>query len=150
MVSARRGTSALLDDLRAVIVPWLTARVLLVAGYLVAVATADRLVPDGKPTALTEGLIAWDGTKWSGYDVPDIAPNAKPDVVGPFIMNQEGTARLFVRGLMRDGPFPVHYEPFEAPIANVIAPKIRGNPVARAAAMWVRKPRSCAAREPCS
>jgi formate dehydrogenase major subunit len=32
---------------------------------------------------------------------------------------------------MREGPFPVHYEPFEAPIANVIAPKIRGNPVAR-------------------
>jgi formate dehydrogenase major subunit len=25
----------------------------------------------------------------------------------------------------------VHYEPFEAPIANVVAPKIRGNPVAR-------------------
>jgi formate dehydrogenase major subunit len=63
--------------------------------------------------------------------VPDILPTAKPDVVGPFIMNPEGTARLFVRGMMRDGPFPVHYEPFESPIANVIAPKIRGNPVAR-------------------
>jgi formate dehydrogenase major subunit len=46
-------------------------------------------------------------------------------------MNAEGTARLFVRGMMRDGPFPVHYEPFESPIANPIAPKIRGNPVAR-------------------
>ncbi len=85
----------------------------------------------GKPWDPTRKLIAWDGTKWSGYDVPDIAPNAKPDVVGPFIMNQEGTARLFARGLMREGPFPVHYEPFEAPIANVIAPKIRGNPAAR-------------------
>ena len=39
--------------------------------------------------------------------------------------------KSLTRGLMRDGPFPVHYEPFEAPIANVIAPKIRGNPVAR-------------------
>ncbi len=63
--------------------------------------------------------------------MPDIAPTAKPDVVGPFIMNPEGTARLFTRGMMRDGPFPAHYEPFESPIANVIAPKIRGNPVAR-------------------
>ena len=35
--------------------------------------------------------------KWTGYDVPDIAPTAKPDVVEPFIMNPEGTARLWVR-----------------------------------------------------
>ncbi len=91
-------------------------------------ASADL---QGNPWDPSRKLIAWDGTKWSGYDVPDIAPNAKPDVVGPFIMNQEGVSRLFARGLMREGPFPVHYEPFEAPIANVIAPKIRGNPVAR-------------------
>ena len=76
-------------------------------------------------------LIEWDGTKWSGYDVPDIAPNAKPGAVDPFIMNPEGTARLFTRGMMRDGPFPAHYEPFESPIVNVTAPKIRGNPAAR-------------------
>jgi formate dehydrogenase major subunit len=76
-------------------------------------------------------IQVWNGTNWVGYDVPDIVPTAKPDLVGPFIMNPEGTARLFVRGLMRDGPFPAHYEPFEAPIANVIAPKIRGNPAAR-------------------
>ena len=86
---------------------------------------------NGKPWDPSRKLIEWNGTKWTGYDVPDIAPNAKPDVVGPFIMNPEGTARLFTRGMMRDGPFPAHYEPFEAPIANVIAPKIRGNPAAR-------------------
>ncbi len=91
-------------------------------------ASADL---QGNPWDPTRRLISWDGTKWSGYDVPDIAPNAPPDMVGPFIMNQEGVSRLFARGLMRDGPFPVHYEPFEAPIANVVAPKIRGNPVAR-------------------
>ncbi|RDI59536.1 formate dehydrogenase (quinone-dependent) catalytic subunit [Microvirga subterranea] len=91
-------------------------------------ASADL---QGNPWDPSRKLIAWDGTKWSGYDVPDIAPNAKPDMVGPFIMNQEGVSRLFARGLMREGPFPVHYEPFEAPIANVVAPKIRGNPVAR-------------------
>ncbi len=91
-------------------------------------ASADL---DGKPWDPSRKLIEWDGTKWAGYDVPDIAPTAKPQDVGPFIMNPEGVSRLFARGMMRDGPFPVHYEPFEAPIANVIAPKIRGNPVAR-------------------
>jgi formate dehydrogenase major subunit len=85
----------------------------------------------GKPWDPDRKVIAWNGEKWEGYDVPDIAAAAKPDVVGPFIMNPEGTARLFTRGLMRDGPFPVHYEPFESPIANPIAPNVRGNPAAR-------------------
>ncbi len=60
-------------------------------------------------------LLWWDGAKWTGYDVPDIAPTAKPQDVGPFIMNPEGVSRLFARGMMRDGPFPVHYEPFREP-----------------------------------
>jgi len=91
-------------------------------------ASADL---EGKPWDPTRKLLEWNGEKWTGYDVPDIAPTAKPDVVMPFIMNPEGTSRLWVRGMMKDGPFPVHYEPFESPIANVIAPKIRGNPAAR-------------------
>jgi formate dehydrogenase major subunit len=86
---------------------------------------------DGKSWDPSRKLIEWNGTSWAGYDVPDIAPGAKPDVVGPFIMNPEGTARLFTLGMLRDGPFPAHYEPFESPIANVIAPKVRGNPAAR-------------------
>lgn len=85
----------------------------------------------GKPWDPTRKILEWDGAKWTGYDVPDIAPTAKPEDVGPFIMTAEGSARLFARGLMREGPFPVHYEPFEAPIANVINPAIRGNPVSR-------------------
>ena len=85
----------------------------------------------GKPWDPSRKIIEWDGSKWTGYDVPDIAPTAKPELVQPFIMNQEGTARLWVRGLMKDGPFPTHYEPFESPVANLLAPKIRGNPVAR-------------------
>jgi formate dehydrogenase major subunit len=32
---------------------------------------------------------------------------------------------------MRDGPFPEHYEPMEAPVANLFNPKIKGNPVVR-------------------
>jgi formate dehydrogenase major subunit len=91
-------------------------------------ASADL---NGKAWDSTRKLIEWDGTKWAGYDVPDIAPGAKPGVVGPFIMNPEGSARLFARGMMREGPFPVHYEPFESPVVNVIAPKVRGNPASR-------------------
>jgi formate dehydrogenase major subunit len=91
-------------------------------------ASADMA---GNPWDPSRKLLWWDGAKWTGYDVPDIIPTAKPGEVQPFIMNPEGTARLFVRGMMRDGPFPAHYEPFESPSVNVIAPKIRGNPVAR-------------------
>jgi len=91
-------------------------------------ASADT---NGNPWDPDRKLLWWDGSKWTGYDVPDIAPNSKPDVVGPFIMNGEGTARLFTLGLMRDGPFPAHYEPFESPVVNVLAPKVRGNPAAR-------------------
>ena len=60
-------------DLRVVIVPWLTARLLVGAGFVMAFAAADQLVPGGRPTALTEGLVAWDGTWYRdiaqmGYD----------------------------------------------------------------------------------
>lgn len=85
----------------------------------------------GKPWDPARKIIEWDGSKWAGYDVPDIAPTAKPEDVGPFIMNPEGVSRLFTRGMMRDGPFPAHYEPFESPVANAVAPKVRGNPAAR-------------------
>jgi formate dehydrogenase major subunit len=91
-------------------------------------ASADL---QGRPWDPTRKILEWDGARWVGSDVPDISPTAKPEDVGPFIMNQEGSARLFVRGLMREGPFPVHYEPFEAPVVNVIAPAIRGNPASR-------------------
>ena len=91
-------------------------------------ASADL---DGKSWDPSRKLIEWNGTNWAGFDVPDIAPTAKPRDVMPFIMNPEGVSRLWVRRTMKDGPFPVHYEPFESPIANPIAPKIRGNPAAR-------------------
>jgi formate dehydrogenase major subunit len=86
---------------------------------------------NGKAWDPSRKLIEWDGSKWAGYDVPDIGPTMKPDVVGPFIMNPEGSARLFTRGMMREGPFPAHYEPFESPVVNAIAPKVRGNPASR-------------------
>lgn len=86
---------------------------------------------NGKAWDPSRKLIEWDGAKWAGYDIPDIAPTAKPTDVGPFIMNPEGVSRLFTRGMMRDGPFPTHYEPFESPLGNLVAPNVRGNPAAR-------------------
>jgi formate dehydrogenase major subunit len=86
----------------------------------------------GKPWSEKKKLIEWNGSRWVGFDVPDYGPTIPPDQgVGPFIMQQEGVARLWVRNLMRDGPFPAHYEPFESPRANLLAPKVRGNPVSR-------------------
>ena len=92
-------------------------------------ASADK---NGKPWSDKKRLIEWNGKQWIGFDVPDYGPTIPPEKgVGPFILTEEGVARLFTRQLMRDGPFPVHYEPFESPIANLIAPKIRGNPASR-------------------
>ena len=91
-------------------------------------ASADL---QGRPWDPDRVLIEWNGERWEGPDVPDISPTAKPGEVGPFIMNPEGTSRLFTRGMMRDGPFPTHMEPFEAPIANPLNPEMRGNPASR-------------------
>jgi hypothetical protein len=73
----RGGVAALLDDLRAVLVPWLTTRVLVATGYVVAVAATDRLTPGNDPTALGEGLVAWDGTWYR--DIAEHGYQALPD-----------------------------------------------------------------------
>jgi formate dehydrogenase-N alpha subunit len=92
-------------------------------------ASAD---PDGKPWSQRKKYLFWDGQRWTGGDVPDYGPAVAPDKnVGPFIMNQEGTARLFARAAMPDGPFPEHYEPMDAYIANPLHPKVSTNPVVR-------------------
>ncbi len=91
-------------------------------------ASADL---QGQPWDPSRKLIAWNGEKWEGYDVPDIGVTSKPGEVMPFIMNPEGGSRLFTRKMMKDGPFPTHMEPFESPVANVFNAGMRGNPVAR-------------------
>jgi formate dehydrogenase major subunit len=92
-------------------------------------ASCDAL---GRPYNPKRKLIAWNGARWGGVDVPDMPVTSDPVAgAGPFIMNAEGVARLFTRNMMRDGPFPEHYEPFEAPVENVLHPKVGPNPVAR-------------------
>ena len=51
-------------------------------GYLVAGQPARALQPrqrrsDGKPWDAKRGGIRWDGTRWVGIDVPDIAPDTR-------------------------------------------------------------------------
>ena len=89
-------------------------------------ASADK---DGKPWDPTRVGIKWSGEKWVG-DVPDMKPDAPPGTFGAFIMNAEGVGRLFAPAL-NDGPFPEHYEAYEAPVDNLLHPKISANPTAK-------------------
>jgi len=95
-------------------------------------ASAD---PAGKAWDSKRKYLVWTGKKWGGADIPDMRPDAAPEEnVGPFIMTNEGVARLFAPG-MAEGPFPEHYEPFETPLdKNPFSPKeprALSNPAAR-------------------
>lgn len=92
-------------------------------------ASAD---PSGKPWSERKKWVWWDGSRWTGYDVPDFgatkAPNApaRPGAVGldalsgtdPFIMKGDGRGWLYVPSGLVDGPLPAHYEPAESPVRN--------------------------------
>jgi formate dehydrogenase major subunit len=92
--------------------------------------------PSGKPFNPARKLVAWNGTAWTGADVPDFKADEDPaNGMGPFIMNAEGVARFFARANMAEGPFPEHYEPFETPLGyNPLSPnepRATSNPAAR-------------------
>jgi formate dehydrogenase major subunit len=89
-------------------------------------ASADAA---GKPWDPKRPGIVWNGEKWVG-DVPDMKPDAPPGTYGAFIMMPEGVARLFAHGCL-DGPFPEHYEAIEAPIDNLLHPKVTSNPTSK-------------------
>jgi formate dehydrogenase major subunit len=87
----------------------------------------------GKPWDPKRPGISWDGAKWAG-DVPDYPATMKPltqDSTAwlPFIMNGEGTGRLFSSSML-DGPFAEHYEPIESPIPNPLHSSQSESPVA--------------------
>ena len=88
-------------------------------------ASADA---EGKPWDPKRAGIQWNGAKWVG-DVPDIKPDSKPGEFGAFIMNPEGVGRIFA-SVLNDGPFPEHYEPYEAPVDNVLHAKVTSSPTA--------------------
>ena len=89
-------------------------------------ASADA---QGKPWDPKRPGIVWNGKMWVG-DVPDIKADSPPGEFGAFIMNAEGVGRLFAASL-NDGPFPEHYEPIEAPVDNLLHPKVSASPVTR-------------------
>jgi formate dehydrogenase major subunit len=92
-------------------------------------ASAD---PAGNPWSERKKWVWWDGTRWTGYDVPDFAgtkaPTAKamPGGIGldalsgtdAFIMKGDGVGWLYVPTGLVDGPLPTQYEPAESPIHN--------------------------------
>jgi formate dehydrogenase major subunit len=91
---------------------------------------------NGKPFNPERALVSWNGSAWGGADIPDFKVDEDPTHgMGPFIMNPEGVARFFARDQMAEGPFPVHYEPFETPLAvNPLSPsqpESLNNPAAR-------------------
>jgi formate dehydrogenase major subunit len=99
--------------------------------------------PDGTPWSDRKKWVWWDGTRWTGYDVPDFvatkAPNtpANPTGIGmeahsgtdPFILKPDGKAWLFAPTGYVDGPLPTHYEPAESPVQNPLYPAQQINPV---------------------
>ena len=104
-------------------------------------ASAD---PDGRPWSERKALVWWDADKgrWTGHDVPDFAPDKRPDYrpadgatgpdalsgIDPFIMQADGKAWLFAPAGLVDGPLPAHYEPQDSPFTNLLYHQQR-NPV---------------------
>jgi formate dehydrogenase major subunit len=92
-------------------------------------ASAD---PAGNPWSERKKWVWWDGTKWTGYDVPDFAATKSPTAkatagaIGldalsgtqPFIMKADGVGWLYVPTGLVDGPLPTQYEPAESPVRN--------------------------------
>ena len=89
--------------------------------------------PSGKSWDPKRTLIAWNGERWAGADVPDFKIDAAPGSgMKPFIMNPEGVGRLFATDKLVDGPFPEHYEPMESPLGtNPLHPKVVTSPAVR-------------------
>jgi formate dehydrogenase major subunit len=107
-------------------------------------------LPDGR---LLAGYVYWQSAttgstertgQWVGIDVPDF-PLTKPpgaaaqpaaagmdahDGRSPFVMKADGKGWLFAPTGLVDGPLPVHYEPYESPIANPVY-KQHANPLTK-------------------
>lgn len=92
--------------------------------------------PQGRPWSERKKLIWWDEIReeWTGYDTPEFdkkkAPSYLPPAgakggdalagTDPFTAHSDGKAWLFVPYGLKDGPFPVHYEPVESPYKNLL------------------------------
>jgi len=76
----------------------------------------------GKPLNSAKWVVEWTGLVWkAGGDVIDGFSANGPDTILPYIMNEEGVARLMAivkpyGTALVDGPFPEHWEPKETPL----------------------------------
>jgi formate dehydrogenase major subunit len=107
-------------------------------------ASAD---PEGKPWSKRKELVWWDEEqgKWVGHDIPDFTATKRPDYRpepdakgddaipgdGPFIVNGDGLGWLFAPVGLADGPLPVHYEPVESPVPNLLYDNVQYDPAVR-------------------
>jgi formate dehydrogenase major subunit len=107
-------------------------------------ASAD---PEGKPWSERKALVWWDEDegKWVGHDIPDFTATKRPDYRpepdakgddaipgdGPFIVNGDGLGWLFAPVGLADGPLPVHYEPVESPVPNLLYDNVQYDPAVR-------------------
>jgi formate dehydrogenase major subunit len=96
-------------------------------------ASAD---PAGRPWSQRKAYVWWDADvgRWTGHDVPDFVSSTAPDyrpgpearaeqaIAGdaPFVMQPDGRGWLFAPQGLVDGPLPVHYEPHESPVRNLL------------------------------
>jgi len=103
--------------------------------------------PDGAPWSERKKWTWWDAAteSWVGHDVPDFPRHKAPDYQppegatgidahpgdAPFIMLADGKGQLYAATGLRDGPLPVHYEPWETPVANLLYPNQQRSPSAK-------------------
>ncbi len=94
-------------------------------------ASAD---PQGRPWSERKRWIWWDGSRWTGHDVPDFPERKPPGAAArrngigldahsgrdPFILKPDGVGWLFNPAGLLDGPLPTHYEPIESPVRNAL------------------------------
>ncbi len=95
--------------------------------------------PQGTPWNPEFPLFKWEDGEWKMLDVPDFNAAIPPEesARAPFIMLPEGQGRLFTNAhggagaTSNDSPLPIHYEPAESPVANVLYPGATFNPVSQ-------------------
>jgi formate dehydrogenase major subunit len=111
--------------------------------------------PDGQPWSERKKWTWWDGSRWTGYDIPDFALTKAPDApaqpgafgldalsgTDPFIMKADGKGWLYAPTGLVDGPLPTHYEPLETPVQNPLY-KQQNSPVLK---YWQRDDNAVAA-----
>ena len=88
--------------------------------------------PQGNPWNPDVPVVWWENGEFKANDVPDFNADLPPEESAetPFIMLPEGQGRLFSFGV-NDSPLPIHYEPAESPMANVLYPNATHNPVSQ-------------------